>query len=69
MMSDLQRRRDAVDASFIGQGEDCRLASKGKGAMEHPVMPDGRYRVIQGRLWRTPNPSLCQSRRQTWLSS
>lgn len=25
---------------------------------EHPVTPDGRYLVINGRLWRRSNPSL-----------
>ena len=25
---------------------------------QHPVTPDGRYFVVEGRLWRTSNPAL-----------
>lgn len=30
----------------------------------HPVTPDGRYFVVDGRLWRTSNPGLPPEQRQ-----
>ena len=32
--------------------------------MSHPVTPDGRYFVVNGRLWRRSNPALPEERRQ-----
>lgn len=32
--------------------------------MSHPVTPDGRYFVVDGRLWRTSNPHLAPEVRQ-----
>lgn len=32
--------------------------------MEHPVTPDGRYFVHNGRLWRCTNPNLEEATRQ-----
>ena len=32
---------------------------------EYPTTPDGRYFVVRGRLWRTSNPHLQASERQT----
>jgi hypothetical protein len=31
---------------------------------QHPVTPDGRYFVVDGRLWRTSNPALAPDVRQ-----
>jgi hypothetical protein len=31
---------------------------------EYPVTPDGRYFVVEGRLWRTSNPGLAPEERQ-----
>lgn len=31
--------------------------------MNHPVTPDGRYFVVQGRLWRCTNPMLAPHER------
>jgi hypothetical protein len=31
---------------------------------EYPVTPDGRYFVVDGRLWRTTNPALAPELRQ-----
>lgn len=31
---------------------------------QHPVTPDGRYFVVDGRLWRTSNPELAPDVRQ-----
>jgi hypothetical protein len=31
----------------------------------HPSTPDGRYFVVDGRLWRTSNPALAPEERQT----
>lgn len=31
---------------------------------QHPVTPDGRYFVVEGRLWRTSNPALTEDERQ-----
>jgi hypothetical protein len=31
----------------------------------HPSTPDGRYFVVDGRLWRTSNPALAPDERQT----
>jgi hypothetical protein len=31
---------------------------------EYPVTPDGRYFVVDGRLWRTSNPALAPELRQ-----
>jgi hypothetical protein len=36
------------------------MASAGK----HPVTPDGRYFVVDGRLWRTSNPALAPAVRE-----
>lgn len=30
---------------------------------DYPVTPDGRYFVVRGRLWRTPNPRLSPAER------
>ena len=30
--------------------------------MKYPVPPDGRYFLVNGRLWRTSNPSLSEDR-------
>lgn len=32
--------------------------------MKYPTTPDGRYFVVNGRLWRCTNPSLPESERQ-----
>ena len=32
--------------------------------LDPPRTPDGRYIVVRGRLWRTSDPSLSESRRQ-----
>ena len=32
--------------------------------MKHPTTPDGRYFVVDGRLWRCTNPSLPEDERQ-----
>lgn len=32
--------------------------------MQYPVTPDGRYFVVRGRLWRTTNPNLSETKRQ-----
>lgn len=31
---------------------------------QYPVTPDGRYFVVDGRLWRTTNPALAPALRQ-----
>lgn len=33
------------------------------GSQPHPVTPDGRYFVVEGRLWRCSDPSLTETRR------
>lgn len=33
----------------------------------HPVTPDGRYFVFQGRLWRMSNPGLSDGDREFWV--
>jgi hypothetical protein len=33
--------------------------------MDYPVMPDGRYVVVKGRLWRCANLSLSDEQRNT----
>jgi hypothetical protein len=33
-------------------------------ARQYPVTPDGRYFVVDGRLWRTSNPALVPAVRQ-----
>jgi len=33
-------------------------------AAKYPTTPDGRYFVVRGRLWRTSNPALPETRRQ-----
>jgi hypothetical protein len=33
------------------------------GRAQHPVTPDGRYFVVDGRLWRCSDPSLTEDRR------
>lgn len=33
------------------------------GSKHHPVTPDGRYFVVNGRLWRCSDPSLGEARR------
>ncbi|RRV10582.1 hypothetical protein EGJ27_02915 [Pseudomonas sp. v388] len=30
----------------------------------HPTIPDGRYFVVKGRLWRCSNPALSEDERQ-----
>lgn len=35
----------------------------------NPVMPDGRYFVVKGRLWRRSNPALDEETRQALVSS
>ena len=37
-------------------------------AKNHPVTPDGRYFVVNGRLWRTSDPNLSEHARQTWTA-
>lgn len=32
--------------------------------MTHPTTPDGRYFVVNGRLWRCTNPNLPEAKRQ-----
>ena len=34
---------------------------------QYPVTPDGRYFVVDGRLWRTSNPALAPDVRQEWV--
>ena len=34
------------------------------GGDRYPVMPDGRYFVVRGRLWRTTNPALAPDARE-----
>lgn len=33
------------------------------------ITPDGRYRVVRGRLWRTSNPALTPTQRQTLVNA
>ena len=43
-----------------------RLASGGQKRMPHqPVTPDGRYFVVQGRLWRMSDPALETAQRES----
>lgn len=32
--------------------------------VDHPLTPDGRYMVVQGRLWRVANPNLPPAERE-----
>jgi hypothetical protein len=34
---------------------------------QYPVTPDGRYFVVDGRLWRSTNPALAPEERQAWV--
>ena len=34
---------------------------------QYPVTPDGRYFVVDGRLWRTTNPALAPEVKQAWV--
>ncbi len=36
--------------------------------MKYPTTPDGRYFVVRGRLWRTSNPALSETRREALVS-
>ena len=36
--------------------------------MKHPITLDGRYFVVNGRLWRMANPALPDARRLTLVS-
>ena len=35
----------------------------------YPTTPDGRYFVVNGRLWRTTNPALPEAERQQWVNA
>ncbi|MBQ5948858.1 hypothetical protein [Massilia sp. ST3] len=35
----------------------------------HPVTPDGRYFVVDGRLWRASNPGLAPEQRQELVNA
>jgi len=37
------------------------------GAGHYPVTPDGRYFVVDGRLWRRSNPGLAEDDRVLWV--
>jgi hypothetical protein len=38
-------------------------------ARQYPVTPDGRYFVVDGRLWRTSNPALAPEVRQALVDA
>ena len=36
--------------------------------MKYPVTPDGRYFVVDGRLWRCTNPAIAEERRKALVA-
>ncbi len=50
-----------------GLALNMKLAEK-RGPTSYPNTPDGRYFVVRGRLWRSSNPPLTDSR-TAWLKT
>jgi hypothetical protein len=59
------RRLEVKQWKRIVRQRENALSSQAKA---HPVTPDGRYFVVDGRLWRTSNPRLTAEKRANLVS-